>query len=166
MKDLYAPWRTPYSAQLNESKKEKAETHECVFCIPDLAQEDQHNFILKRYTYCYVILNKYPYNAGHLLVIPFAHVKDLHTLEPAARHEIIDTSTLCTKVLEKELDCHGINVGINLGRASGAGIPNHVHMHILPRWQGDTNFLPTLANTKVISFDLNEIYEKLVPAFK
>jgi ATP adenylyltransferase len=166
MKDLYAPWRSPYSTSLSGSKKEKVQTSECVFCIPEFTEADKHNFILKRYKYCYVILNKYPYNAGHLMVIPFSHVKDLQSIKPAARHEIIDTSNSCITILEKELNCQGINVGLNLGRASGAGIPSHIHMHILPRWEGDTNFLPTLANTKVISFDLKEIYAKLLPAFK
>jgi ATP adenylyltransferase len=166
MKDLYAPWRSPYSSSLNESKQENVEPSACVFCLQDLRQSDEHAFILKRYTYCYVILNKYPYNAGHLMVIPFEHVKDLQSLEPAARHEIIDITTFCIKVLQKQLNCHGINIGLNMERASGSGIPMHIHMHVLPRWEGDTNFLPTLANTKVISFDLKDIYEKLLPAFK
>jgi ATP adenylyltransferase len=163
MKDLYAPWRSPYSASLDKSKKQKTKPNECVFCFEKNTKEDEQNFILKRYKHCYAILNKYPYNAGHIMVIPFAHVKDLQSLEQAARHEIMDAVNSCIEIVQKVLKCEGINVGLNLGRASGAGIPNHLHMHILPRWEGDTNFLPTLANTKVISFDLKEIYEALKP---
>lgn len=166
MKDLYAPWRSPYSGSIDEAKQEQANPNECVFCIHSHAQDDEQYFILKRYKYCYAVLNKYPYNAGHLMVIPFAHVKDLQSLEQEGRYEIMDAVNSCIQIIQKELKCHGINVGLNLGKASGAGIPGHIHMHILPRWEGDTNFLPTLANTKVISFDLKEIYELLKPAFK
>ena len=166
MKDLYAPWRSPYSGSIDGTKKEEHETSECVFCLHVQTKEDEQHFILKRYKYCYAVLNKYPYNAGHLMVIPFAHVKDLQSLDPAARHEIIDVTNACIEIVQKELKCHGINIGLNLGKASGAGIPTHIHMHVLPRWEGDTNFLPTLAHTKVISFDLNEMYQKLLPAFK
>jgi len=99
------------------------------------------------------------------MVIPYAHVKTLEELEAVARHEMIDVATSCTQILEKVLICQGINIGLNLGQAAGAGIPDHLHMHVLPRWQGDTNFLPTLAHTKDISFDLTQIYQKLKPAF-
>ncbi len=165
MKDLYAPWRSPYSSSIDEAKQEKGTRDECPFCTHSNAKTDDEHFILKRFKYCYAVLNKYPYNAGHLMVIPFAHVKNLNDLEPAARHEIIDATNECIQIVQKELKCHGINVGLNLGKASGAGIPSHIHMHVLPRWEGDTNFLPTLAHTKVISFDLQEIYDRLKKAF-
>ncbi len=166
MKILYAPWRSPYSASIDATKKEKAKSDECVFCNHANKKNDTKNFILARYKYCYAVLNKYPYNAGHLMVIPYDHVKDLQSLEQSARHEIMDATNTCIQIVQKKLECKGINVGLNLGSASGAGIPSHLHMHILPRWEGDTNFLPTLANTKVVSFDLKELYQKLLPAFK
>lgn len=166
MKNLYAPWRSPYSSSIDKAKENEGSRQDCVFCLSNEHPSDASHFILKRYNYCYAILNKYPYNAGHLMVIPFAHVQDLEQVEPHARHEIMDVVTLCTEILKKKLKCHGINVGLNVGRASGAGIPQHLHMHVLPRWEGDTNFLPTLANTKVISFDLQEIYDLLKSDFK
>ena len=165
MKDLYAPWRSPYSSSDESHKKTTAPSSDCVFCDCIKQNEDVHNFILKRYNHCIAILNKYPYNAGHLMVIPNQHVKKLTDLPEHARIEIMEIITHATSIVEKELKSEGINIGINLGAASGAGIPSHLHWHILPRWNGDTNFLPTLANTKVISFDLTEIYKLLKPKF-
>lgn len=166
MKNLYAPWRSPYAKSLKKTKRETAKANECVFCTQIEEKSDTKYFILKRYKHCFVVLNKYPYNAGHMMVIPFKHVKDLASLEKEARHEIMEVTSTCTAIVEKALKCEGVNIGLNIGTASGAGIPSHIHMHIVPRWNGDTNFLPTLADTKVISFDLKEIYELLKPAFK
>jgi ATP adenylyltransferase len=161
MKDLYAPWRNPYS----QHHLKEVDSKECVFCSIPEQNNDDHHFLLKRYTHCYVILNKYPYNAGHLLVIPFAHTSNLNELEKEARVELMEISNLCVTLLKSRLDAQGINMGMNIGPASGAGIPNHLHIHILPRWLGDTNFLPTLADTKVISFDLKEMFQLLKPTF-
>lgn len=166
MKDLYAPWRSSYAASTEDAKKENAQTDECTFCSQLKENNDQKNFILKRYQHCFVVLNKYPYNAGHLMVLPLTHEKSLDSLSAQARHEIIDATNFCIQTVEKILKAEGINVGLNLGRAAGAGIPSHLHMHILPRWHGDTNFLPALADIKVVSFDLKEIYELLKPEFK
>ena len=164
MKDLYAPWRSPYSSSDESHKNVNVPTSECVFCI-SAEQNDTENFILKRYTHCFAMLNKYPYNAGHLMVIPYAHVKKLTELPQEALQEIMQVLTQSTQIVETHLNAEGINIGVNLGAASGAGIPGHLHWHVLPRWNGDTNFLPALANTKVISFDLNEMYKILKPHF-
>jgi ATP adenylyltransferase len=166
MKNLYAPWRISYAASTDDSKQEQTKKDECVFCAQLQDNSDEKHFILKRYTHCFVVLNKYPYNAGHLMVLPLNHEKSLDNLSPQARHEIIDATNHCIKVVEKVLKTEGVNVGLNLGRASGAGIPSHIHMHILPRWHGDTNFLPTLADVKVVSFDLKEVFELLKPEFE
>jgi len=165
MKDLYAPWRSPYSSSDESHKKATTPAWDCVFCDCIKQNEDAHNFILKRYNHCIAILNKYPYNAGHILVIPHEHVKKLTELPTHARTEIMEVITQATAIVERELKAEGINIGVNLGSASGAGIPSHLHWHILPRWNGDTNFLPTLANTKVISFDLKEMYNLLISHF-
>lgn len=165
MKNLYAPWRSPYSSSDESHKDESASSRECVFCAHAKDNNDAANFILKRYTHCFVILNKYPYNAGHLLVIPYQHVKRLADLPSEALNEIMSVISQATTIIETQLKSEGINIGVNLGAASGAGIPSHLHWHILPRWNGDTNFLPTLAGTKVISFDLQEIYEILRKCF-
>ncbi len=166
MKDLYAPWRSPYSKSLSKSKQEAAQKNECVFCVQCKDTHDAKNFILKRYKHWIVLLNKYPYNAGHLLIVSFEHKKSLDQMPKAARAELLEITALAIPILEKKLETDGINVGLNLGKASGAGIPSHLHLHILPRWSVDTNFLPALADTKVISFDLKEMYALLEPAFK
>ncbi|CAN5160462.1 HIT domain-containing protein [soil metagenome] len=166
MKDLYAPWRSPYSSSDASHKDANALSTDCVFCSSAKQDADSTNFILKRYTHCFAILNKYPYNAGHIMVIPYEHVKKLSDVSSEAQHEIISVISQATTIVETHLKAEGINIGLNIGPASGAGIPGHLHWHVLPRWNGDTNFLPTLANTKVISFDLKEIYDLLLPHFK
>lgn len=165
MQDLYAPWRSSYAKSTDKSKQETTTSQECIFCKFINEKQDDKNFILKRYHHCFVILNTYPYNAGHLMVIPFAHAKDLKTLDAPTRQEIAEVMSFCTTLLEQILHAQGMNIGLNLGRIGGAGIPTHLHWHILPRWQGDTNFLPLLANTTVISFNLQEIFDLLKPAF-
>ncbi len=166
MKKLYAPWRDSYAGATDKTKEENAQSHECVFCEFITENNDEKNFILQRSAHCFVILNKYPYNAGHLMVLPLKHTKNLADLSKEARHEIIDVIDHCMTSVEKVLKAEGLNIGLNIGRASGAGIPSHMHWHILPRWNGDTNFLPALADVKVVSFDLKEIYDLLKPAFK
>jgi ATP adenylyltransferase len=165
MKNLYAPWRSPYSSSDASHKGADTPTSDCVFCDCISQSSDEHNFILKRYTHCVAILNKYPYNAGHLMIIPNKHIKKLIDLSPEALNEIMAVITHATTIVEEQLKAEGINIGLNVGSASGAGIPSHLHWHVLPRWNGDTNFLPTLAATKVISFDLKEIYELLMSHF-
>jgi len=165
MKLLYAPWRSAYSIRAETNRNEYCVPEACVFCIQLKENTDEKNFILKRFEYTFVALNKYPYNAGHLLVLPLDHKANLEELDQKTRHELIEVSTHCTTLLKKELKCHGLNVGLNLGVSAGGSIPSHLHMHIIPRWQGDTGFLVPITETKVISFDLNEIYQKLKPQF-
>ena len=111
------------------------------------------------------MLNKYPYNAGHLLILPIRHVALLSDLEKNERAELMELVNMSVNIVSATLGNHGLNIGINLGKAAGAGIPSHLHTHILPRWDGDTNFMPAIAKTKVISFDLSDIYEKLKKEF-
>ncbi len=166
MKDLYAPWRSSYArAKDDQTRQETTQSNECVFCSFLKEKNDAQHFILKRYTHCFAILNKYPYNAGHLMVIPLAHAKNLHDLSSEARAEIMEITSLSVNIVQTELKADGINLGLNLGSAAGAGIPSHLHMHVLPRWHGDTNFLPALADIKIVSFNLKEIYDLLKPAF-
>ncbi len=165
MKKLYAPWRSPYAASVDKSKHEKTTQETCVFCPQLRENTDEKNLILRRFAHHAVMINKYPYNAGHLLITSLEHKATLGELSRESRAELIELTTHCIEILQKELGAEGINVGINLGKIAGAGIPSHIHMHILPRWTGDTNFLPTLTDTKQISFDLHEIYAQLKPAF-
>jgi ATP adenylyltransferase len=163
MKQLFSPWRSDYTEHNGRSKQEDATEDECVFCIQLKSNKDVEYLILKRHKHHAVMLNKYPYNAGHLLILPYAHIADLHGLEQAAHHELIDLVAAYSALLKTKLNADGLNVGFNIGKAAGAGIPSHMHTHILPRFYGDTNFLPTLANTKNIPFDLNELYTRLKP---
>lgn len=165
MKKLYAPWRSSYTDDTARTKNEGALKSECVFCEHFAEHDDQKHFIIKRFAHNAVMLNRYPYNAGHLLIIPFEHIGNIHELPQDTRNELMDLVAHSTTILKKTLGAEGINVGMNLGKAAGAGIPAHIHMHVLPRWIGDTNFLPTIGETKVISYDLTEIYKKLKKAF-
>lgn len=164
MKHLYAPWRSEYSQSVAQTKQEHTTEEHCVFCIK-LKENDGEHFILRRFEHCIVLLNLYPYNAGHILILPYEHVASLPELSKAARSELIELTSHSSIILKEILQAHGINIGLNLGKAAGAGIPSHLHMHVLPRYTGDTNFMPLLADTKQISFDLKEIYKKLKPAF-
>jgi ATP adenylyltransferase len=165
MKKIYAPWRHGYVT--NEPKKNagKKGEDECVFCQQFSQNEDEKHLILKRYSLVGVIMNYYPYNAGHLMVLPFTHKAELSELTKDERAEMMEATTKSIQALKKGMGPAGFNVGINLGQGSGGGIPSHIHIHILPRWHGDTNFMPTLADTKVICSDFNKIYQQLKPHF-
>jgi ATP adenylyltransferase len=163
MKKLYAPWRTSYSKSIDT----KEHTAQCIFCAQIKDTQDEHHFILGRYKYCFVMLNLYPYNAGHLLIIPYKHVATLEQLSDQERTELINLTSHSVVILTKVLKCEGSNIGMNLGKASGGSVLDHLHQHVLPRWYGDTNFLPALTeDVKTISFDLKEIYNDLKPSFK
>lgn len=164
MKKLYAPWRGTYTKGTVRNRKKTTLSKDCVFCKIAKEKKDSANFILKRFKHNYIVLNRYPYNAGHLLVIPMAHKGRLSDLSPEARTELIELLSMSETVLRSALKAEGINIGLNQGKAAGAGIPQHLHFHLLPRWEGDTNFLPTLADAKQVSFDLKEIYQTLKKA--
>lgn len=165
MKVLYCPWRSKYTQSVTGNKNEHIGEDTCVFCLKFKASQDADHFILKRFKYCIVIMNLYPYNAGHLLIIPFKHIACLSELNDEERNELMWVLTLSNDILKKSLEAQGINIGLNMGRAAGAGIPSHLHVHIVPRWVGDTNFMPIIAETKTISFDMQQIYAKLSVAF-
>lgn len=165
MKKLYAPWRNEYSISSSNTKSEDVVEKECVFCAQLEKNEDEKYFILKRGVHCAVLLNRYPYNAGHLLIVPFVHKPQLYDLIPEARAEMIELLSSSITILKDELKPNGFNSGLNLGIAAGGSIPSHLHMHLLPRWAGDTNFLLTVGDTKVVSFDLHQIYNRIKPAF-
>jgi ATP adenylyltransferase len=166
MKRLFSPWRSSYASSVQGTKDPNAKPHDCAFCCQLAENKDLKNHILIRYEHCYVVLNKYPYNAGHVLIIPFEHASQLSALPASARVEIMEAVNTSVLAVQTILGAQGVNVGLNLGRAAGAGIPAHLHWHVLPRWEGDTNFLPTLAQVKTISFDLQDMYNKLQPFFQ
>lgn len=165
MEFLYAPWRKKYIQPGQRSKSEKTTEDECVFCKQIAANEDEKFFILYKGSSFVVMLNLYPYNPGHLLIVSRKHVPSLNDFSVQERSELIELANTSIEIVKKALSAEGVNVGINLGKVAGAGIPSHFHQHILPRWQSDTNFLPTLAETKQISIDLHELYQQLKPYY-
>ena len=162
MKHLYAPWRGTYTLEAHEQTHlEKG----CPFCLRD-QKLDKKKYVIKRFEHTIVLLNLYPYNPGHLLIVPIEHVGKLSDLSPQARTELMEVLAKSVTVLEKALGSSGTNVGINLGdEAAGGSIPEHLHVHVVPRWKGDTNFLPVIAGTKQLSQDLNAVYDALKSVF-
>jgi ATP adenylyltransferase len=157
---LWAPWRMAYFTE--------PQPEGCIFCLlpADTGAPGEETLILARYDHCFVIMNRYPYNNGHLMVVPFRHTADVLELEPAERAELLRVAGECTKKLAEALDAQGFNIGFNLGRAAGAGITDHIHLHVVPRWSGDTNFMPVLGDTKVLSESLEDTYRRLVSYFE
>ncbi len=165
MKILYAPWRSSYVKF--GGKKPKKESGECPFCskFEKGTEHDAEHLILRRFKHCVVMLNLHPYNAGHVLVIPYMHVPALHLLTKEIRTELIEVTTTITKLYQELFACDGLNMGYNSGKASGGSVPEHMHIHVLPRFIGDTGFLAALANTKPISFEINTVYAQLKEPF-
>ena len=153
MKHLWSPWRMSYI----ESHKQDG----CVFCQA-LEQEDgPENLIATRGKTSFVILNRYPYTSGHIMVLPYVHVPTLEELKAETRVEMIELVTKGTQVLQSIYKPEGFNVGINIGEAAGAGIEEHIHIHIVPRWMGDTNFMSAVGETRILPEDLKDTYKKV-----
>lgn len=150
---LWAPWRRAYLAQRQPPR--------CIFCASARSRADARNHVVHRGRHAFALLNRYPYNNGHLMVSPYRHVRRLADLTSSELLELMRLTSQMTDTLTDLLRPDGFNIGINLGRAAGAGIPGHLHLHVVPRWLGDTNFMPTLSQTKVISDSLDELYRQL-----
>jgi len=163
IKHLWAPWRLQYIQNTN-AEKEKG----CIFCsIPkEPSENDQKNLLLFRGEKAFVMLNKFPYNNGHLLVIPYRHIADFEQLNSGEKLEMMDLIEKSIRALKKAFHPQGFNVGMNLGRVAGAGIDDHIHFHIVPRWNGDTNFMPVVGQTKVISSSLEDTLRTLKKYFE
>ena len=160
MDRLWAPWRVKYITKI--LKKQKG----CVFCKIFKQKKDAENFIFIRSKYCFSVLNIYPYNNGHCLVLPNRHVDSLKKMIREEKADMFQLLEKTTDLLDKVLKPEGYNVGINFGRVAGAGFPDHVHIHVVPRWRGDVNFMPVTANTRVISQSIGAVYKKLNHANK
>lgn len=158
MRRLWAPWRIAYI-------KEIEKITDCIFCTKPKERDDNKNFILYRGTHTFVILNIFPYNSGHLMVAPYRHMANLEDLNREETEELWYFLKVSLKALKEVFNPDGFNIGINLGKAAGAGFDEHVHFHIVPRWTGDTNFMPILGETKVIPEALQETYERVKPVF-
>ncbi|MFB3739506.1 MAG: HIT domain-containing protein [Candidatus Velamenicoccus archaeovorus] len=161
MDRIWSPWRMRYI----ESAKAGDEDG-CIFCDLPARGDDAGTHILSRGARAFAMLNTYPYNPGHVMVAPFRHVGDLEDLSPEELADVDRLLQASVRALREEMDPHGYNVGMNLGRVAGAGIPDHLHWHVVPRWSGDTNFMPVVAETRVLPELLDETYRKLLPRFE
>jgi ATP adenylyltransferase len=165
MKTLWAPWRAEYIYQAGHGNRKDDKRH-CLFCRLRREKDDEANFVLIRGRLGFVVMNRFPYNNGHLMVAPNRHVADPEKLTAAEGAEMQKMTQLSLRALRLAFKPHGFNLGMNLGRVAGAGVAGHLHLHIVPRWSGDSNFMPLLAETKVVSEHLAATYEKLAGQFR
>jgi ATP adenylyltransferase len=157
MDRLWSPWRYRYVSKKGLS--------ECIFCVNSALNDDKTHYILHRAEKNFVLLNLYPYTSGHLMIAPYAHVPTLSESEPSALQEMMLLAQRAEAALRKVYNPSGFNIGLNIGESAGAGIAGHIHMHVLPRWMGDANFMTTIAETRVMPEDLDTTYAKLLDAF-
>ncbi len=156
MKRLWTPWRLKF---ILGPKMEG-----CLFCQKLAENKDKENLILYRGQHCFIMLNAYPYTNGHLMVVPYAHVRNLDQLDTPTLTDLMLLTKRSIVALQKVMSPDGFNMGINVGKVAGAGVEDHVHFHVVPRWLGDTNFMPVLAETRLIPEPLNDTYDRLVAA--
>jgi len=158
MEKLWAPWRMAYI--------EVPQSPGCVFCTKTPAEDDREQLVLYRGEHCFVLMNLFPYNNGHLMIAPYRHTADLVGLTAEEQTEMMTLTRYCVRVLGEAFHPDAYNIGMNLGRVAGAGIADHLHMHVVPRWNGDTNFMPVIAETKVLPDALYGSYDKILDAIR
>lgn len=158
MDRIWAPWRMEYIKQVDKDEG-------CFLCDISSEGDDREKLILHRGAEAYVIMNRYPYNSGHLMIVPFKHTAEMGELGDACLEEMMRLTGKAMDVLEKKMESQGFNCGMNFGRVAGAGITDHLHMHVVPRWVGDVNFFPVLGSTKSMPEYLEETYDRLVKGF-
>jgi ATP adenylyltransferase len=159
MEYIAAPWREAYVKKV--CRKEG-----CVLCRALQLKNDRAAFILFRGKWNFIILNKFPYNLGHLMIAPYRHLASFHRAPKEASDEMMDFLKMSLRVLKKNYRPHGFNAGMNLGQSAGAGVVDHYHLHVIPRWQGDSNFMPLISQTRILIEDLEGAYERLWPLFQ
>lgn len=157
---LWAPWRMEYI------KRDRSKPSGCVFCEKHQKTDDAENLVLYRAKTSFILMNLYPYNNGHLLIAPYRHIGEYTELTDSERREITDLSSLSITVMKKVFKPQGFNMGMNIGEVSGAGIADHLHQHIIPRWSGDTNFMPVIGQTKVMVEGLLDTWRNLRDEFE
>jgi ATP adenylyltransferase len=162
MKQLYSPWRSKYIQTFKEKKKSR----KCLFCEIAEDTHDAKNLLVWRGKNCFVVMNRFPYNSGHIMIVPYTHARDFSKLKDDELAEIMTTAKKCFRVMTKMNGAQGFNFGSNVGSVAGAGIADHIHFHIVPRWNGDTNFMPVLASIKIISEDIGKLYRQFRAAFE
>jgi ATP adenylyltransferase len=157
---IWAPWRLAYVKDASKDSEQ-----ECIFCAKPGAGDDREALIVHRGERCFVILNLYPYTNGHLMVAPFDHLASIQDLPAETTAEMMALTQRAIAILERKYEPHGFNVGFNQGRVAGAGVEHHIHMHVVPRWGGDTNFMPVLADTRVMPQTLEQSFDALSGEF-
>ncbi len=157
---IWAPWRLEYVKDASKDSE-----LECIFCSKPAENDDEANLIVHRGERCFVILNLFPYTNGHLMVAPYDHLSSLADLDLETSAEMMGLTQRAIRVLEDKYAPHGYNVGVNQGRVAGAGVEHHIHMHVVPRWGGDTNFMPVLGDTRVMPQSLEDSYATLKGTF-
>ncbi len=158
MQKLFSPWRSKYIETFSQPKNDKGE---CVLCKAYQDNNDDEKFVVMRGKLVYVVMNIFPYNSGHVMIVPYRHTSDLLSLSDEESLEMMTLIKKMMKALQTVSKPDGFNVGANIGRTAGAGIDQHIHFHIVPRWNGDTNFMPILADTKLVSEDMKDTLMKL-----
>lgn len=153
MDHLWAPWRIKYI----QAKK----TTGCIFCQKPKQKKDKKNYIVKRGKFVFSILNIFPYNNGHTLIVPYRHLNSIEKMNNDELIELFDFIKHTTRQIKSKMNAQGFNIGFNIGKTAGAGIDKHLHVHIVPRWEADTNFMPVITGTKIISQSLEELYDIL-----
>jgi len=162
MEKLWSPWRSQYIDSFSNAQQPTG----CIFCQKEIEEvQNPDSLIVNKGEYTFTILNLYPYNNGHLMVVPYRHLNDFSLLTETENLEIMVKLQLAQQALKIAISPHGFNIGANIGKVSGAGIDDHLHFHIVPRWNGDTNFMPVLGEVKVLSEDLKQTKEKLLAAY-
>ncbi|NIM91007.1 MAG: HIT domain-containing protein [Candidatus Aminicenantes bacterium] len=159
MEYISAPWREEYVKNIYKMT-------ECIFCRALRLKNDRKAYILHRGSHNFIMLNKFPYTPGHLIIAPYRHIASFDRAKKEITHEMTDFLKLSLKVLKKKYHPHGFNTGMNLGNSAGAGVADHYHLHVIPRWVGDSNFMPLVGKTKVTLEDLNTTYDRLLPVFQ
>ena len=154
---LYSPWRLQY---INSEKEKK-----CIFCLDHPVEDDARHLVLYRSEYSFAIMNLFPYNNGHLMIIPKKHTSSLLTLSEVERNDLFGLVTKAVSILETVYKPEGVNIGMNLGKAAGAGIDEHIHVHVVPRWSGDVNFMTSISGTRIIPEDFEKAYLRLKEQF-
>ena len=160
MNNLWAPWRMQFIEDLKNRKDG------CIFCELALPGDDRERFVLYRGKRVFTVMNRYPYNNGHLLITPYRHVSTLRELDGAEHQEMMEQTGEAIEIITRSIEAEGFNCGINLGRAAGAGVLDHVHLHVVPRWVGDTNFLPVMSDTRSMPEYLSATYDRLIGGFQ
>jgi ATP adenylyltransferase len=161
MERLWAPWRMEYIGSAREGQDQG-----CLFCEKPKEGDDEKTLIVARSEKSFALLNRYPYNSGHLMVAPFRHVGELEEVEDDESLDMQRLLQRCIKALKEAMQPDGFNIGMNLGVVAGAGIPDHLHWHVVPRWTGDTNFMPTISGSKVLPELLRASYDKILPQLR